>query len=108
MERKETFEVKQVHDNDKYIVKQTFVEEMDGKTLMRNFHQIAKASREMQQQLNDIPVQVKSRTETFEKELGILKARMDKIMPFTKKLAQQLDEIEKQEAEKAKAEQPKQ
>ena len=90
----ERLEIRQVHDNDKYIVTRTIVEEMDGKTLAGIYDQILKGIGETNHQLNDVPKQTAERMKGLKYQLETLNQR---VVEFAKHVKTVNDEEKAQE-----------
>jgi polyhydroxyalkanoate synthesis regulator protein len=84
-EQKENIRIKQV-SADKFLVVRTIQEEMDSKELSKVFNDIKKGVEETKLQLNDIPVQVKVRSEFLSKQMETLENRIAAFEPFAEKI----------------------
>lgn len=84
-ELKETIEIKQVHDNDKYIVKRVIIEELTEEELSKIANDINDAYTESKKQLDDIPKQVEERTKVLQKQLDTLEERQKTFKKYAKK-----------------------
>ena len=97
----ESIEVKQVHDNDKYIIKRVIIEEVNGEELLKIYGDIEKALNESVKQLGEIPKQVKEREKLLESQVNTLKSRIEKFERYAVKLGH---EKEKEELTKKNSE----
>lgn len=92
-------EIQKIEDN-KFIITRTIVEEMDAVTLLATYNQIKQGKDNIDQQLLDLPVQVKSRTEVFEKERDNLQSKLDTFREY----ALEIEEKERQDVIQANIE----
>lgn len=84
--QKETIEIKQVHDNDKYIIKREIIEEVNGKEILKIYEDIEKGLEEARIQLDDLPEQIKKRTEVLQGDFDTLVERRDTFKKHAEKL----------------------
>lgn len=75
-EIKETVEVRQVHDNDKFIIKRIIVEEVDGEGLQKIYDEVSKALDNAEQQLKDWPGVAEKRMNDLMSQTNMLKERL--------------------------------
>lgn len=85
-ESKETLSIKQVHDNDKYIVTRTIVEEMNGQELLKVYDDLTNAATEAQKNLTDVPKQAEERTKVFQNTFNMLTDRKNVFEVYALKL----------------------
>lgn len=87
MEQREKTEIKRVHDNDKYVVTRTFVDEMNGKRLVQIHKDIQEAIKMHEEQIRAIPKDAEKKIEELTKSLNLLRDRKDAFGEFADKIA---------------------
>jgi len=92
---KETIDIKQVHDNNKYIVTRKTVEELNGQELLKIYNDINDALKNTNQQLSDLPKQYDQRFEFLGKEKKMLDERKEVFEKYVKGLKEVVDSEEK-------------
>lgn len=83
---KETVTIKQVHDNDKYIVTRQTVETMNGAELVKIYNDMDAALKNDEQQLKDLPIQMKKRVDYLNKEKAMVSGRIKNFERYVKKI----------------------
>ena len=66
---RESIEISQFHEADKFLVKRVIVDEMNKEEMQKVYEQLIPARQSVQQQLKDLPNQYKQREEFLNKEL---------------------------------------
>ena len=84
----EIIEIKQVHDNDKYIVTRKTVEELTGADLVKIYEDMEKAHENIKIQKKDLSGQYDKRKEFLENEDKMLTSRKASFYRFVNKIKQ--------------------
>lgn len=77
METKEEIEIKQVHDNNKFIVKRTITEELNKEELLKVNKEIHDALKQANQNVAELPQQAEKRLQEFKRQQEVLQRRFD-------------------------------
>jgi len=87
-EQKESIRVRKV-SADKFLITRTMEEETDKAGLLKIHNDICKALETAQKSLDEIPVQVETRTTVLKKDVDILTRRKDAFDPFVEKIKEE-------------------
>jgi len=84
--KKEELEIKQVHDNDKYVVTRKIIEELNGEELKKIYEEIKKANEDAKKQVNEVPKQAEERVKYFKEQIEVLDKREEQFAKFVDKI----------------------